>query len=147
MNVTEIMEYVRRKVANGDLTIEEVERAINREIKLKRVDRTKERDTGATRLLKELKDIIKSCVVRNTHGEYIYNTTYSHDGLKTLNKECDKIWEKYESCLEKDTPTLSRTTIWRVKKEIAEYIIKRYPEQYSEERTRISKVMGLRDYI
>lgn len=147
MNIEEILEYVKSKVAKGDLTIEGVKRAINREIKLKNVDRTKERDTGAKRLLQELKEIVKSCVRRGTDGEYIYNTTYSHDGMKTLSKKYNEIMDKYTSVLEKDTPTLSRTTIWRVTKELAEYVKQKYPEQYSEERTRISKVLKMRDYI
>ena len=142
----EILEYVKEKIANKDLTIAEVKRAIDREYKLKTVDRTKPRETGATSLLRELIDLKHSCVVKKD-DEYIYDVNYSYDGIKTLNKKYNNIMDKYTDSLNKDVPTLSRTTIWRVTKEFAEYVIKELPDENSKDRERIRKVFGLRDYI
>lgn len=133
MNVTEILEHVKKKVANGILTIEEVERAINREMSLKNVDHSVARYTSRKEFLDKLKELVDSVLVKNKDGEYMYSGMQSLQGLHKKFKEIMREYTGFGG--------LSRTSVWRVKKQINEYIEMRVPDKDYDGDYRIRQVI------
>lgn len=108
MDMKQILEYVEEKITTEKLTIVEVERAVDREEKLKNSNRSK-RTTKRVKYEEEIKEMIESCIK--------YDDVYKYD-LEKKTKEIMPYIEK----------NLSNTTLWRMKTNIIKWLNKNYKQ-------------------
>lgn len=120
MDMNNILDNIKELIECSRLTPDEIKRALTREMNLKNVDRSVARNTSRKEFLKKLTKLVDSVLRKDRDGKYIYDGMQSLQGLQKKFKE---IMQEYTGF-----GKLSRTSVWRAKNELNEYIKSRAPD-------------------